>query len=60
MPVTKEGKVVGMLTLKSIVGDLHEKSIDLVDVEVAAAISKVECPYCQSKFENKQDLVKTY
>lgn len=58
MPVTKEGKVVGMLTLKSIIGDSHEKSIELVDVEVAATISKVECPYCQSNFESKQDLSK--
>ena len=58
LPVTKEGRVVGMLTLKSIIGDSHEKSIELVDVEGSAAISKVECPYCQSKFENKQDLSK--
>lgn len=58
IPVTKDGRVVGMLTLKSIVGDSHEKSIELVDVEGSAKISKVECPYCQSKFENKQDLSK--
>ena len=58
MPVTKEGTVVGTLTLKSIIGDSHEKSIELVDVEVPVAISKIECPYCQSKFENKQDLSK--
>lgn len=58
LPVTKGGRVVGMLTLKSIIGDSHEKSIELVDVEVAKAISKVECPYCQSKFESKQDLSK--
>lgn len=58
IPITKEGNVIGMLTLKSIVGDSHAKSIELVDVEVGAAKSKIECPYCQSKFESKQDLSK--
>lgn len=58
MPVTKEGKVVGMLTLKLITGDSHEKRIELIDVELPTAISKIVCPYCQSKFENKQDLSK--
>lgn len=58
MPVTKEGKIVGMLTLKSIIGESQEKSIELIDVELPAAVSKVACPYCGSKFENKQDLSK--
>lgn len=58
IPVTKEGKVVGMLTLKSIIGDSHEKNIELIDVELPVAISKIVCPYCQSKFENKQELSK--
>lgn len=58
MPVTKEGKIVGMLTLKSIVGDSHVKRIELIDVELPAGISKVACPYCQSKFDNKEDLSK--
>jgi len=58
VPVTKEGKIVGMLTLQSIIGDSHEKRIELIDVELPVAISKVACPYCQSKFENKQDLSK--
>ncbi len=58
IPVKNEGKVVGMLTLKSIIGDSREKSIDLIDIELPAAISKIACPYCQSKFENKQDLSK--
>jgi signal-transduction protein with cAMP-binding, CBS, and nucleotidyltransferase domain len=58
MPVTKEGKITGMLTLKSIVGDSREKSIELIDVELPAAISKLACPYCGSKFDNKDDLSK--
>lgn len=58
MPVTKEGKIVGMLTLKSVIGDSRGKSIELIDVELPTAISKVACPYCESKFESKEDLSK--
>jgi len=58
LAVLKAGKIVGMLTLKSIVGDSHEKSIELVDIEVPTEVSKVVCPYCGSKFEDKMDLSK--
>ena len=58
MPVTKDGKITGMLTLKSIIGDSHKKNIELIDIELPFAISKVACPYCGSKFEDKQDLSK--
>lgn len=58
MPVTKEGKIVGMLTLKSIIGDSRSKDVELIEVELPPAISKLACPYCGSKFENKQDLSK--
>lgn len=44
IPVTKEGKVVGMLTLKSIIGDSQEKNIELIEVEPPVAISKIACP----------------
>lgn len=57
MPVTKEGKIIGMLTLKSVIGDSHEKSIELIEVEQGAP-EKVACPYCGSKFDNKEDLSK--
>jgi signal-transduction protein with cAMP-binding, CBS, and nucleotidyltransferase domain len=58
MPVTKEGKIAGMLTLTSIVGNSHEKRMELIDVELPAAISKAVCPYCQSRFDNNEDLSK--
>ena len=58
MPVTKEGKIVGMLTLKAVIGDSREKSIELIDVELPAAINKFACPYCGSKFDGKEDLSK--
>jgi hypothetical protein len=58
MPVTKEEKIAGMLTLTSIVGNSHEKRMELIDVELPAAISKAVCPYCQSRFDNNEDLSK--
>jgi signal-transduction protein with cAMP-binding, CBS, and nucleotidyltransferase domain len=57
IPVTKEGKIVGMLTLKSVIGDAHKKSIELIEVEQGGA-EKVACPYCGSKFDGKADLSK--
>ena len=57
MPVTKsDGRIIGMLTLRSIVGNSSQDVIDLADIEVPIKASKVMCPYCQSKFEDKQEL----
>ncbi|MCY1155197.1 MAG: zinc finger protein [Nitrososphaera sp.] len=59
VPVLKEGQVVGILTLKSIMGNNHNESIELAEVEIAGdRESKVMCPYCQSRFSNKEELSK--
>lgn len=60
LPVTKDGAIVGILTLRSVVGNSFGKSIDLADVELPDKITeyKILCPYCQSRFDNKQDLSK--
>jgi len=56
--------VVGVITLMSIVGNSTDQSIELANIEVpsssVAATRKVSivCPYCESKFENKNDLSK--
>ncbi len=56
--------VVGVITLISIVGNSPDQSIELANIEVpsssVAATRKVSivCPYCESKFENKNDLSK--
>jgi CBS domain-containing protein len=56
--------VVGVVTLVSIVGNSPDQSIDLANIEVpsssVAATRKlaIVCPYCESKFENKDDLSK--
>ena len=56
LPVTKSGKILGMLTLKSIIGDSHERRVDLIDLDLPAAKSKTACPYCSSKFDTSQEL----
>ena len=56
--------IVGVITLMSIVGNSPDQSIELANIEVpsssVAATRKVSivCPYCESKFENKNDLSK--
>lgn len=60
LPVTYDDTIVGILTLRSVVGNSFGKNIELADVELPDKITqyKVLCPYCQSKFDNKQDLSK--
>ena len=55
VPVLKEGEIVGILTLKSIMGNNRNESVDLVEVELPATVdNKVMCPYCQSRFADKE------
>lgn len=56
LPVTKEGKIFGVLTLKSIIGDSHERRVELIDLDLPAEKSQAACPYCGSKFDSNQDL----
>ena len=57
LPVTKDGKVVGMLTLRSVMGNSLDQSVELVEVEPPADnASNVKCPYCQSGFMDTQEL----
>lgn len=61
LPVTEEGgKVVGMLTLRSIVGNSVEKALDLAEVELPVdnRLSRIVCPYCHSEFPSKDELSK--
>jgi signal-transduction protein with cAMP-binding, CBS, and nucleotidyltransferase domain len=55
--VLKQGQVVGIMTLKSIIGNNHNDSVELVEVELPSIVeSKVMCPYCQSRLSNKEQL----
>ena len=56
MPVTEGGRIFAMLTLQSIVGNAHTQSVELVNVEEAKG--GVMCPYCESKFDDKEELSK--
>lgn len=58
VPVLKQGQVVvGILTLKSIIGNNRNESVELAEVELPGTVeSEVMCPYCQSRFSNKDEL----
>jgi signal-transduction protein with cAMP-binding, CBS, and nucleotidyltransferase domain len=56
LPVTKRGEVVGMITLRAVVGNMPGKTVELVQLD--AQPSRIACPYCGSSFESKQDLSK--
>jgi signal-transduction protein with cAMP-binding, CBS, and nucleotidyltransferase domain len=58
LPITKEGAIVGILTLRSVIGNSSSKNIELADVELPEKTTefKVMCPYCQSRFDSKEDL----
>jgi signal-transduction protein with cAMP-binding, CBS, and nucleotidyltransferase domain len=61
VPVTKEGEIIGILTLKSIIGSDSEKSAQLAEIELPTTATieiKAMCPYCQSRFPNKHELSK--
>lgn len=56
MPVVENnGKIVGMLTIRSIIGNSTKNNIELPEVDLPSR-KQVMCPYCDSKFENKQEL----
>jgi CBS domain-containing protein len=55
--------ILGVLTLMSIVGKSSNQSISLAEIDMPDSIiaSKkiaIVCPYCGSKFDNKNDLSK--
>lgn len=60
IPVVKNDRVLGILTLKSIIGNNQKESIELAEVELPQSVEKkqIVCPYCQSKFPEKQELSK--
>lgn len=58
LPVISKGKAVGIVTLKSVVGNIPEQSIELAEVDIPVNKAEVSCPYCGSHFENKDDLSK--
>jgi len=54
--VVKEGKkVVGVISQRAVVGDLHKADVSIAEIDMPKGVS---CPYCGSNFDNKNDLSK--
>lgn len=58
LPVTMNGKVVGILTLKTIIGNNLDQSVELTEIDLPGgkSMTGVNCPYCQSRFRDKEEL----
>lgn len=54
LPVMGRNGVIGILTLKSVVGNMPMNSIELAEVDTLSR--KPACPYCGSGFESKSEL----
>jgi CBS domain-containing protein len=57
------GKIAGILTLMSIVGNVPSDNVDLAEVELPTNLiereaTKIICPYCQSQFKDKAEMSK--
>jgi signal-transduction protein with cAMP-binding, CBS, and nucleotidyltransferase domain len=58
-----DGKIIGTVTLMSIVGNEPSNSVDLADIELpsnvpASVVTKIICPYCHSEFKDKSEMSK--
>jgi CBS domain-containing protein len=58
LPIINKGQAEGVVTLKSIIGNIPNQSIELAELEASAEKGEVSCPYCGSHFEGKEDLSK--
>lgn len=58
LPVLDDGKIIGVVTLMSIVGNAPTRSLDLAEIEIPTPQNNlsIRCPYCQSEFMGKSDL----
>lgn len=55
LPVMRGGEMAGVITLKTVVGNIPSQGVELAHIEDRKT-SKTACPYCGSKFENKDEL----
>lgn len=57
LPVIDNRKIIGMITLMSLVGNAPARNIDLAEIEIPTGQRlSIKCPYCQSEFISKIDL----
>lgn len=55
LAVISGGEMAGVITLKTVVGNIPSQNIELVHIENPKT-AKMACPYCGSQFEGKDDL----
>jgi len=58
LPVVDNGKVIGIASLMSLIGNVPVRNIELAQLEVPESDSSVTCPYDGSKFRDKNELSK--
>ena len=51
--VTNDDRPIGLISRKSLVGNMSEYDVPLPELEIP---DKIKCPYCMSLFENKQEM----
>lgn len=55
LPIVRQARVIGIMTLRSVVGNNLNKNVELPELEMPG---EPMCPYCHSKFQSKEDLSK--
>ena len=55
VPVVEKGRLVGVVVMREVIGDLVRKATPIPDVEVPEGI---RCPFCGSIFTNRETLSK--
>lgn len=55
VPVIEKGKLIGVIVMREVIGDLVEKATPLLDIEVPEG---VRCPFCGSVFKTREELSK--
>jgi len=58
LPVVDNGKVIGIASLMSLIGNVPVRNIELAQLEVPESDSSVTCPYDGSKLRDKNELSK--
>lgn len=60
----QDGSILGITTLRSAIGNIPSRGIDLAEVELPGErpsenidkLAMITCPYCQSTFEHKEEI----
>ena len=55
VPVIEKGRLIGVVVMREVIGDLVKKATPLPDIEVPEG---VRCPFCGSIFNNREILSK--